>query len=228
MIPITFELAVLLAGGSSFFGFFTLAGLPRPYHPVFESEEFRRASIGAFFLSVELPVGTDTDRAIADARAAGASAVELVAGVGAMTPRDRRRRAGARAARPRRPATRRSSTRWRTASRRPTATRRAQFYADGLSMQAPPEGTVPRERITLNPRLTTGREPDGLMQPNGEMLPHYVTTIPCRSRASCSTLGRKRFDITCAHLPRPARRRRQHRRAPDVAAPAAVAAPLRR
>ena len=77
-IPITFELAVLLAGGSSFFGFFTLAGLPRPYHPVFESEEFRRVSVGAFFLSVELPIGTDTDRAIADARTAGASAVELV------------------------------------------------------------------------------------------------------------------------------------------------------
>jgi hypothetical protein len=77
-IPITFELAVLLAGGSSFFGFFTLAGLPRPYHPVFESEEFRRASIDAFFLSVELPVGADADRAIADARAAGASGVELV------------------------------------------------------------------------------------------------------------------------------------------------------
>ncbi len=42
-IPITFELAVLLAGGSSFFGFFTLARLPRPYHPVFESENFSRA-----------------------------------------------------------------------------------------------------------------------------------------------------------------------------------------
>jgi hypothetical protein len=77
-IPITFELAVLLAGGSSFFGFFTLAGLPRPYHPVFESEEFRRASIDGFFLSVDLPIGTDTDRALADARAAGATGVELV------------------------------------------------------------------------------------------------------------------------------------------------------
>jgi len=77
-IPITFELAVLLAGGSSFFGFFTLAGLPRPYHPVFESEEFRRASVDGFFLSVDLPIGTDADRAVADARAAGATGVELV------------------------------------------------------------------------------------------------------------------------------------------------------
>jgi hypothetical protein len=77
-IPITFELAVLLAGTSSFFGFFTLARLPRPYHPVFESEEFRRASIDAFFLSIEVPAGVSEDKAVADARAAGATSTELV------------------------------------------------------------------------------------------------------------------------------------------------------
>lgn len=77
-IPITFELAVLLAGSSSFFGFFTLARLPRPYHPVFESEAFNRASIDAFFLSVELPPGEPADKAQADARAAGAVHVEVV------------------------------------------------------------------------------------------------------------------------------------------------------
>jgi hypothetical protein len=77
-IPITFELAVLLAGGSSFFGFFTLARLPRPYHPVFESENFSRASIDAFFLSVELPDDGDANKAMADVRAAGATNVELV------------------------------------------------------------------------------------------------------------------------------------------------------
>ena len=77
-IPITFELAVLLAGSSSFFGFFTLARLPRPYHPVFESEAFTRASIDAFFLSIELPVGETADKALADARAAGAVHTEVV------------------------------------------------------------------------------------------------------------------------------------------------------
>jgi hypothetical protein len=77
-IPITFELAVLLAGSSSFFGFFTLARLPRPYHPVFESEAFLRASIDAFFLSVELPTGDPPDRALADVRAAGAVHAEVV------------------------------------------------------------------------------------------------------------------------------------------------------
>jgi Protein of unknown function (DUF3341) len=77
-IPITFELAVLLGGGSAFMGFFALAKLPQPYHPVFESEQFSRASIDAFFLSVELPVGADADRAIADIKAAGAIGTELV------------------------------------------------------------------------------------------------------------------------------------------------------
>ena len=54
-IPITFELAVLLAGTSSFFGFFTLARLPKPYHPVFESQAFQRAAVDGYFLSLEPP-----------------------------------------------------------------------------------------------------------------------------------------------------------------------------
>jgi hypothetical protein len=72
------------------------------------------------------------------------------------------------------------------------------FYEDGLSMRAPPEGTVPRERITLNPRLTTGREVDGPVQPNAEPLPNYVTTVPLPLSQKLLDLGRKRFDITCA------------------------------
>jgi mono/diheme cytochrome c family protein len=72
------------------------------------------------------------------------------------------------------------------------------FYADGLSMRAAPEGTVPRERITLNPRLTTGRDPDGPVQPNTEPLPNYVATVPLPISRKLLDLGRKRFDITCA------------------------------
>jgi hypothetical protein len=77
-IPITFELAVLLAGTSSFFGFFTLARLPKPYHPVFESQAFHRASIDGFFLSVEVPAGGNADQVLADVRGAGAVGAELV------------------------------------------------------------------------------------------------------------------------------------------------------
>lgn len=52
-IPITFESGILLTTLSIFFGSMVLFGLPRPYHPVFESERFRSASIDAFWLSVE-------------------------------------------------------------------------------------------------------------------------------------------------------------------------------
>jgi mono/diheme cytochrome c family protein len=65
-------------------------------------------------------------------------------------------------------------------------------------MQAPPEGTVPRERITQNAPLTTGRLPDGPVQANGEPLPRFVTTIPVAVTLPLLALGRKRFDITCA------------------------------
>jgi mono/diheme cytochrome c family protein len=72
------------------------------------------------------------------------------------------------------------------------------FYADGLEMRAAPEGTVPRERITLNRPLTTGREPDGPIQSNAEPLPNYVAVVPVPVSRKLLELGRKRFDITCA------------------------------
>ena len=75
--------------------------------------------------------------------------------------------------------------------------RESKFFDDGLTMKAPPAGTVPRERITLNARLTTGREPDGPIQTNGEPLPMYVTTIPVPMTRKLLDLGRKRYDITC-------------------------------
>lgn len=71
------------------------------------------------------------------------------------------------------------------------------FFASGESMHAPPEGTVSRERIVQNAPLTTGRLPDGPMQPNGEPLPRYVSTIPVPVTKELLALGRKRYDITC-------------------------------
>jgi hypothetical protein len=75
--------------------------------------------------------------------------------------------------------------------------RESKFYENGLVMQAPPAGTVPRERITLNPILTTGREPDGPIQSNGEPLPVYTKNIPIPVTRKLLDLGRKRYDITC-------------------------------
>lgn len=78
MIPITFELAVLLGGSSAFFGLFALLKLPEPYHPVFEAESFRFASIDSFFLSVEVPEGTNPADVAVDMRGVGSTEVQIV------------------------------------------------------------------------------------------------------------------------------------------------------
>jgi hypothetical protein len=77
-IPVTFELAVLLGGSSAFFGLFALLRFPEPYHPVFEAPSFRRASIDAFFLSVELPREADAEEVAADLRECGSTDVQIV------------------------------------------------------------------------------------------------------------------------------------------------------
>jgi len=53
-IPITFELGILFAAVAIVLGLFALAGFPRTYHPVFEAEPFRTASVNALWLSAEV------------------------------------------------------------------------------------------------------------------------------------------------------------------------------
>lgn len=63
-------------------------------------------------------------------------------------------------------------------------------YKDGLTMRSPPAGTVPRERATLNPGLTTGK----VTTPEG---PRYLTAFPVTVDNALLDLGRKRYNITC-------------------------------
>ncbi|MCG5054595.1 MAG: cytochrome c [Myxococcales bacterium] len=64
------------------------------------------------------------------------------------------------------------------------------LYKDGLTMRTPPAGTVPRQRLTLQPAVTTGR----VTTPEGEK---YVTSIPVQVDEKLMLEGRKRYDITC-------------------------------
>ena len=53
MVPILFELTILLSAFGAVFGMLALNGLPRHHHPVFESDRFRQASDDKFFISIE-------------------------------------------------------------------------------------------------------------------------------------------------------------------------------
>jgi hypothetical protein len=53
MVPIMFELTVLLAAFGATFGMFGLNRIPRHHHPVFYSERFEACSNDKFFISIE-------------------------------------------------------------------------------------------------------------------------------------------------------------------------------
>lgn len=52
-IPVTFELTVLLSAFGAVFGMFFLNGLPQLNHPLFSSENFKKATDDGFFLCIE-------------------------------------------------------------------------------------------------------------------------------------------------------------------------------
>jgi hypothetical protein len=80
-IPVLFELTVLLSALCAFIGMLAMNGLPRYHHPLFRSEEFRRATQDRFFLTVEAsdPLFDET-RVEGFLREIGCSRVERIGG----------------------------------------------------------------------------------------------------------------------------------------------------
>jgi hypothetical protein len=78
-VPICFELTVLFASLSGFFGLWAVIGLPRPHHPVFEAPQFTSVSIDSFWVSITT---AENDLEVARAKAAleglGAKKVDTV------------------------------------------------------------------------------------------------------------------------------------------------------
>jgi mono/diheme cytochrome c family protein len=62
------------------------------------------------------------------------------------------------------------------------------LFEDGRAMRVPPAGTVPRERQTMRPEITRGKDKYG--QP--------VTDIPVAVTHELMDLGRKQYEIRCA------------------------------
>jgi hypothetical protein len=76
-VPITFELGVLFASICIVIGLFALAGFPRTYHPLFEVEAFRTATVDALWLSAEVKA-EDAPHVMAELERAGALQVSHV------------------------------------------------------------------------------------------------------------------------------------------------------
>jgi mono/diheme cytochrome c family protein len=62
------------------------------------------------------------------------------------------------------------------------------FYSDGRGMRTPPEGSVSRERQTMQPEITAGVDRAG----------NPVSEIPVRITRELLDQGRKNFEIQCA------------------------------
>jgi hypothetical protein len=78
-IPVIFELTVLIASLTTFFGVWLLSRLPRFYHPLFNVARFRRVTDDRFFIFIEAADGKfNRKESLALLESTGAAAIEEV------------------------------------------------------------------------------------------------------------------------------------------------------
>lgn len=80
-VPLMFEFTILFAGIATVFGMLFPNGLPMLYHPLFNSERFKRVTDDKFFISIEAKDKKFDSEKTADLlRATGAKHVEVIEG----------------------------------------------------------------------------------------------------------------------------------------------------
>jgi hypothetical protein len=78
-VPVIFELSVLLTSFGAVLGMLALNGLPRLYHPLFNSEKFKGATDDRFFLSIEAQDPLfNQDQAVALLEELGGQDIEVI------------------------------------------------------------------------------------------------------------------------------------------------------
>jgi Protein of unknown function (DUF3341) len=77
-VPITFELAILFGAFGAFFGLFTVLGLPRLHHPVFDAPGFVRATVDRYWISAVTTDAAKRDELEGALASLGASEVTVV------------------------------------------------------------------------------------------------------------------------------------------------------
>ncbi|WP_069133277.1 DUF3341 domain-containing protein [Rhodohalobacter halophilus] len=78
-VPVIFELTVLLSAFGAVFGMFFLNGLPRFNHPLFTSENFKKATDDGFFVCIEAEDPQfDTDKVQTLLKEAGGTNIEEI------------------------------------------------------------------------------------------------------------------------------------------------------
>lgn len=207
-IPVTFEVTILAAALTAFFGMLALNRLPRLANPIFASDLFRTATDDRFFLVVET---TEVDSAREQLQAVGAAASEVIPaeepppkvspkvwfaaatmGVLAFIP-------------PLLIASARETT-----SEKPRfhnffdmdvqPKRKAQtvsrLFEDGRAMRPRVAGTIARGQLKVDRRRHFGREPAGDATQDGK--DNWVEEFPLPVTDELMQRGREQFNIHCA------------------------------
>jgi mono/diheme cytochrome c family protein len=206
LIPVAFELIVLLSAFAAFLGVFALTGLPVFGHALFSRDRFRKATTNGFFISVDAEDDKFDQAALSQLlRDAGATAVETYG-----WPESKRGGipraffwAGGLAALVALLPPLYVATIKLTKSDKPrihivpnmdyqpryNTQAASQWFADGRTMRLPVEGTVALGELQTDDHFYRGKLGD-----------EFVTTFPARFEISEDTMlrGRERYNIFCA------------------------------